>query len=129
VRGELDALSSCLHCKAKPSSLAGDDHENTLSSLVTYLAGSSPFVTGGFKFEPEPRRYVLKLHFCFECGEIDIGRAAGDRGRRGQVAAIREFWLDLRSVAPSDALAKLIAVFDVAASQLLRLVQRPLWKT
>jgi hypothetical protein len=73
VRGELDALSSCLHCKAKPSSLAGDDHENTLSSLVTYLAGSSPFVTGGFKFEPEPRRYVLKLHFCFECGEIDKG--------------------------------------------------------
>ena len=25
------------------------------------------------KFEPEPLRYVLDLHFRFECGEIDIG--------------------------------------------------------
>ena len=35
VRGELDAVASRLRCKAIPSSLAGGDHENTLSSLVT----------------------------------------------------------------------------------------------
>ena len=35
VRGELDAHASRLRCSAIPSSLAGDDHENTLSSLVT----------------------------------------------------------------------------------------------
>ena len=35
VRGELDAVASRLRCKAIPSSLAGGDHENTSSSLVT----------------------------------------------------------------------------------------------
>jgi hypothetical protein len=73
VRSEFDAVASRLRCKAIPSSLAGDDHENTSSSLVTCRTGSSPFVTGGFKFEPEPLRYVLDLHFRFECGEINIG--------------------------------------------------------
>ena len=72
VRGELDAVASRLRCKAIPSSLAGGDHENTLSSLVTCRTGSSQFITVGFKFEPEPLRYVRDVHFCCECDEIDI---------------------------------------------------------
>ena len=54
VRSEFDAVASRLSCKARPSSLAGDDHENTSSSLITCRTGSSQFVTRGFKFEPEP---------------------------------------------------------------------------
>ena len=36
VRSESDAVASRLRCKAIPSSLAGDDHENT-SSLLGYM--------------------------------------------------------------------------------------------